>query len=84
MLRPIIPLNVLRIPWGIENGITTCIARLKIADELKRLMPIQNNGTSSNRIANIAKRVLHTPMPVLQQIRRGIRARPKWEKADLF
>ena len=51
-------------------------------DELKRLMPIQNNGTSSQRIASIAKRVLHTPMPMLQQIRRGARARPKWEKAD--
>ncbi len=53
-------------------------------DELNSLMPIQNNGTSSKRIANIVKRVLHTPMPVLQQIRRGVRTRPKWEKADLF
>lgn len=58
-------------------------------DELHRLMPIQNNGTSSQKIAQIAKRVLHTPMPVLQQIRRGVRPRPKsaellrwWEKAD--
>lgn len=53
-------------------------------DELKRLMPIQNNGASSKRIADIVKRVLQTPMPVLQQIRRGARARPKWEKADQF
>jgi hypothetical protein len=52
-------------------------------EELNRLMPIQNNGTSSQRIAGIAKRLLHTPMPVLQQIRRGHRARPSWEKADL-
>jgi hypothetical protein len=52
-------------------------------EELHRLMPIQNNGKSSQRIASIAKRVLHTPMPVLQQIRRGIRARPKWEQVDL-
>jgi hypothetical protein len=51
-------------------------------DELHRLMPIQNNGTSSQRIATLAKRVLHTSMPVLQQIRRGLRARPKWEKVD--
>ncbi|MBK9926821.1 MAG: hypothetical protein IPP66_16235 [Anaerolineales bacterium] len=51
-------------------------------EELNRLMPIQNNGISSQRIANIAKRVLHTPMPVLQQIRKGIRTRPRWEKAD--
>jgi hypothetical protein len=53
-------------------------------DELNSLMPIQNNGTSAKRIANIVKRVLHTPMPVLQQIRRGRRVRPKWEKADQF
>ena len=52
-------------------------------EELERLMPIQNNGTSAQRIANIARRVLHTPMPVLQLIRRGLRRRPKWEAVDL-
>ena len=50
--------------------------------ELKRLMPIQNNGTSAGRIATIGKRLLQTPMPVLLQIRRGVRVRPRWEKAD--
>jgi len=49
-------------------------------DELTRLMPIQNGGTSAQRIARIARRVLHTPMPVLQQIRRGTRSRPPWER----
>ncbi len=49
-------------------------------EELKRLMPIQNGGASAQRIANIARRVLHTPMPILQQIRRGTRARPRWER----
>jgi len=53
-------------------------------DELKRLMPIQNGGISSERIANICRRLLHTPMPVLEQVRRGLRTRPKWEKADSF
>jgi hypothetical protein len=52
-------------------------------DELRRLMPIQNRGESAQRIANISRRVLHTPMSVLQQIRRRVRARPKWEKVDL-
>lgn len=52
-------------------------------EELKRLMPIQNNGTSSKRIANLALRILHTPMPVLQQIRRGLRAQPNWNQIDL-
>jgi hypothetical protein len=49
--------------------------------ELLRLMPIQNNGNSGAKIASICRRVLHTPMPVLQQIRKGFRARPRWEKA---
>lgn len=49
-------------------------------DELRRLMPIQNGGLSGERIANICRRVLHTPMPVLEQVRRGLRARPRWEK----
>lgn len=51
-------------------------------EELKQLMPIQNSGSSSQKIANIAKRVLHTPMPVLQQIRNGMRVRPKWDQID--
>ena len=53
-------------------------------EELKQLMPVQNNGISSQKIATIAKRVIHTPMPVLQQIRKGNRTRPKWEKIDSF
>jgi hypothetical protein len=50
--------------------------------ELQRLMPIQNGGVSARYIANIGRRLLHTPMPVLQQVRLGCRARPKWE-ADM-
>ncbi len=49
--------------------------------ELLRLMPIQNGGQSGANIASLCKRVLHTPMPVLQQIRKGFRARPRWEQA---
>ena len=52
--------------------------------ELKHLMPVQNNGISAHKIADISRRLLHTPMPVLEQVRRGYRARPKWEQADLF
>jgi hypothetical protein len=48
-------------------------------NELRRLMPIQNGGTSARQIASIARRVLHTPMVVLEQVRRGYRARPRWE-----
>ena len=53
-------------------------------DELKHLLPIQNGGVSARKIAGISHRLLHTSMPVLEQIRRGYRARPRWEKADLF
>jgi hypothetical protein len=53
-------------------------------NELRRLMPIQNNGTSARQIASIALRLLHTPMPVLEQIRLGSRARPRWEQSDAF
>jgi len=53
-------------------------------DELKHLLPIQNRGMSAQKIAEITRRLLHTPMPVLEQVRRGYRARPKWEQADLF
>lgn len=49
--------------------------------ELLRLMPLQNGGNSGAKIASICRRVLHTPMPVLQQIRKGFRARPRWEQA---
>ena len=53
-------------------------------NELKRLMPIQNGGMSAPKIAEISRRLLHTPMPVLERVRKGYRARPKWEQANLF
>jgi hypothetical protein len=53
-------------------------------NELRRLMPIQNGGTSALRIANLCKRILHTPMEALAQVRKGYRRRPKWEQADSF
>ena len=53
-------------------------------DQLRRLMPIQNGGTSAVRIANICRRVLRTPMRALQHVRQGIRRRPHWEQADSY
>jgi hypothetical protein len=49
--------------------------------ELKRLMPIQNGAVSAQRIAGLCRRLLHTPMPLLQQIRKGSRVRPQWGRA---
>ncbi|MEW5830185.1 MAG: hypothetical protein AB1846_14925 [Chloroflexota bacterium] len=51
-------------------------------NELRRLMPIQNGGASAARIATLCKRILHTPMQVLAQVRKGYRRRPNWEQAD--
>ncbi len=53
-------------------------------DELKRLMPIQNGGTSAKRIAAICRHILHTPMTVLEQIRHGKITRPKWEYGHAY
>jgi hypothetical protein len=53
-------------------------------NELKRLMPIQNGGSSAQKIAEISRRLLHIPLPVLEQVRKGYRPRPKLEQADLF
>jgi len=53
-------------------------------DELRRLMPIQNNGASAARIAAICHRLVRTPMPVLEKIRKGYRSRPRWEGVDAF
>lgn len=38
-------------------------------EELKRLMPIQNNGTSAERIAHIGKHLLEAPDITLEKIR---------------
>ncbi len=53
-------------------------------DELRRLMPIQNNGDSARRIANICRRILLTPMPLIERARKNARHRlPSWENMDL-
>ena len=53
-------------------------------NQLHRLMPIQNNGTSALRIGNICRRVLNTPMSELEPVRAGFRSRPRWEQTDGF
>lgn len=52
--------------------------------QLKELMPIQNGSASAERIANVCRRLLLTPVPVLHKVRRGLLARPRWEQADTF
>ncbi len=52
--------------------------------ELKRLMPIQNGGSSAEHIAHICERILHTPMELLQAMRKGSRTRLKRKQADAY
>lgn len=66
---------------GLGKDVSTYLDK----NELRRLLPIQNGGTSSQRIAAISKHILHTPMPVLSAIRNGVRRRPRWEQSlDTF
>jgi hypothetical protein len=53
-------------------------------NDLRQLMPIQNNGSSARRIGNICRRVLNTPMSELGRVRAGFRSRPRWGQADGF
>ena len=39
-------------------------------NELKRLMPLQNNEGSARRIATLCRKLIHTLMPVLEAIRK--------------
>jgi hypothetical protein len=52
--------------------------------ELKRLMPIQNGGSSAEHIAQICERALHTPLAVLLEKRKQTQPRLKREQADAF
>ncbi len=47
--------------------------------ELKKLMPIQNGGTSNQKIAQVCRLVMNTPMPLIQQRRRSLSSRSLWE-----
>jgi hypothetical protein len=53
-------------------------------NQLRQLMPIQNNGSSARHIGAICRRVLNTPMSELVPVRAGFRARPRWEQVDGF
>jgi hypothetical protein len=52
--------------------------------ELKRLMPIQNGGTSAEYIAHICDRVLHTPLETLQARRKQTQPRLKRKQVDAY
>jgi hypothetical protein len=53
-------------------------------EELKRLMPTQNDGASAEHIAHICERVLLTPLKVLLAKRGQIQLRLKRKQADAY
>lgn len=53
-------------------------------EELKRLMPIQNDGASAAQIARICERILHIPLDILLAKRKQPQPRLKRERADAY
>ena len=53
-------------------------------EELKHLMPIQNDGVSAAQIARICERSLHTPLDVLLSQRKQAQPHLKRERADSY
>ncbi|MBI5950019.1 MAG: hypothetical protein HY865_00045 [Chloroflexi bacterium] len=53
-------------------------------DELKRLMPIQNDGASAAQIARICEWILHTPLDVLLTKRKQPQPRLKRKRVDAY
>ncbi len=53
------------------------------ADQLKQLMPIQNDGVSAQHIAQTCERILHTSLDVLKAKRRQLQTRLKRGRADI-
>lgn len=51
--------------------------------ELKRLMPIQNGGGSAQRIAEVARQLLETPLSKLESAPSGLRPSFKWRLTNL-
>lgn len=49
------------------------------ASELKQLMPIQNGGTSAQKIAQVCRQIMNTPMPLIEQRRKDMRSRSIWD-----
>lgn len=52
--------------------------------ELKRLMPIQNDGVSAAQIARVCERILRTPTNILLARRKLAQPRLKRERADAY
>ena len=65
---PVIGVDKYAIPDLVRHESTGFIARAFDIEELKRLMPIQNNGTSAERIARIGNHLVEMPETTLKEI----------------
>jgi hypothetical protein len=52
-------------------------------NELKKLMPIQNGGTSALKIAQVCQQIMNTPMPLIEQRREKLRSHNLWENLGI-
>lgn len=53
------------------------------SDELRKLMPIQNGGTSAIKIAQVCRLLINTPLPVIEQRRRTRAAGRIWDRIEI-
>lgn len=61
--------------WSSCTFVAMALGKEVISDletsELKKLMPIQNGGTSAQKIAQVCRSIIRTPMPLIEQRRRN-------------
>jgi hypothetical protein len=53
------------------------------SQELRKLMPIQNRGTSAVKIAQVCRMVMNTPMPLILQRRQAKQRGSLWDQFEL-
>jgi hypothetical protein len=53
------------------------------SQELRKLMPIQNHGTSAVKIAQVCRLVMNTPMPLILQRRQAKQRGSLWDQFEI-
>lgn len=53
------------------------------SNELRNLMPIQNSGTSAQKIKQVCQQIINTPMPLIEQRRQALKPRNLWQNLGI-
>ena len=73
--------------WSSCTFVALALGKEVISDistaELKRLMPIQNGGTSAKKIAQVCRQIMNTPMPLIEQRRRDMHSGSIWDNLGI-